>query len=75
MDVHPNKFLREKKENNLFVDGFIYVRFRTQKGQTYWTAKECKARAITNDANTGEAMIVFEGPADSMHEHLRTLKR
>ena len=43
-------------DNKLLLDGYIYVKSRSQKGRTYWDCRrlrrrECTARAVTTDAD------------------------
>lgn len=58
----------------LHISGFVYYKVRSSPGRTYWQcrlgkAKECSARAVMNNFDTPENIVVFKGPADSPHEH------
>lgn len=61
-------------EKKLHVAGYMYVRSKSQSGKTYWDCRlvrtnECRARAITNDAESDEDIVLIKGPAESKHEH------
>ena len=60
--------------NKLLLDGFVYYRSRRAKGRQYWDcnrvrAKECTARAVTNDPGPNEQLVIFKGPSVSSHQH------
>ena len=60
--------------NKLLLDGYVYYRSRRAKNKTYWDcnklrAKECTARAITNEPDPSQPLVVLKGPTESPHLH------
>lgn len=51
-------------DKKLLLEGFIYLKSKSQKNKTYWDCKrlragECKARAITTDPdNEGRVRVI-----------------
>src|SRR6266576_7244547 len=66
--------MAEINGKKLFLNGYIYLRSCSRNGRVYWDCqkvrqKECKGRAVTNDPQEGEPVIVHKGPAESPHQH------
>ena len=64
--------MAEIKDKKFYIDGYTYVRSREAKGRIYWDCRkvrsgECSARAVTNNPKPGEEVVVYKGPAESMH--------
>lgn len=61
-------------EKKLYLDGFIFLRSKVEKGKIYWEckrlrAKECKARAITTEPDAQGNFTITKRPEIDHHLH------